>query len=45
MPEHIIYSQGLSVWYGIKKLTNKIIVNPHGLKKKCKITFDTIIFC
>ena len=32
MPEHIIYSQGLSVWYGIKKLPNKIIVNPHGLE-------------
>lgn len=32
MPEHIIYSQGLSVWSGIKKLPNKIIVNPHGLE-------------
>ncbi len=31
MPEHIIYSQGLSVWYKIKKLKN-IIINPHGLE-------------
>ena len=32
MPEHIVYSQGLSVWFGIKNLLNKIIVNPHGLE-------------
>jgi len=32
MPEHVIYSQGLSVWYRISKLSNKIIVNPHGLE-------------
>ncbi len=32
MPEHIIYSQGLSVWYGIKQLENTTIVNPHGLE-------------
>ncbi len=32
MPEHIIYSQGLSVWYGIKKLKKNVIVNPHGLE-------------
>jgi len=29
--DYIIYSQGLSVWYGIKKIKN-IIVNPHGLE-------------
>ena len=32
MPEHIIYTQGLSVWYGIKNLPNPIIINPHGLE-------------
>jgi len=32
MPEHIVYSQGLSVLYNMAKLPNKIIVNPHGLE-------------
>ncbi len=32
MPDAIVYAQGLSVWYGIKRLRNKIIVNPHGLE-------------
>lgn len=32
MPEHIVYSQGLSVWHGIGKLNNCIIGNPHGLE-------------
>jgi glycosyltransferase involved in cell wall biosynthesis len=31
-PDHLIYSQGLSVWYGIKKIAHRIIVNPHGLE-------------
>ena len=32
-PDWIIYSQGLSIWYNIKKLKNrKLIVNPHGLE-------------
>lgn len=31
-PDAIVYSQGLSVWYGIRTLQNKIIVNPHGLE-------------
>ncbi|MEO6882683.1 MAG: glycosyltransferase family 4 protein [Bacteroidia bacterium] len=31
-PDYIIYSQGLSVWYNIKKINQKIIVNPHGLE-------------
>lgn len=31
-PQAVIYSQGLSVWYGIKQLRNRVIVNPHGLE-------------
>ncbi len=31
-PVAVIYSQGLSVWYGISKLKNRVIVNPHGLE-------------
>lgn len=32
MPIHVVYSQGLSVWFGLGKLPNKVIVNPHGLE-------------
>ncbi|NNF01932.1 MAG: glycosyltransferase family 4 protein [Bacteroidia bacterium] len=28
----IIYSQGLSVWYGIDELAERLIINPHGLE-------------
>ncbi len=28
----VIYSQGLSIWYGIEDIGNKVIVNPHGLE-------------
>ncbi len=31
-PNAVIYSQGLSVWSHIKKLKNRVIVNPHGLE-------------
>lgn len=31
-PEAIIYSQGLSVWHGIKKFRHRLIYNPHGLE-------------
>jgi glycosyltransferase involved in cell wall biosynthesis len=31
-PGAVIYSQGLSVWYQIHKLRNRVIVNPHGLE-------------
>ncbi|MEP7168719.1 MAG: glycosyltransferase family 4 protein [Bacteroidota bacterium] len=31
-PDAIIYSQGMSVWYGIKKIGNRLIINPHGLE-------------
>lgn len=30
--DHIIYSQGLSVWYGISSFRNRLIINPHGLE-------------
>jgi glycosyltransferase involved in cell wall biosynthesis len=32
LPDHLIYSQGLSVWYGIDKLKHRLIINPHGLE-------------
>ena len=38
-PDAIIYSQGLSVWYGIQNLKNQKIINPHGLEP-----FQTIGF-
>ncbi len=31
-PNDVIYSQGLSVWHEIKKLSARTIVNPHGLE-------------
>jgi len=31
-PKAVVYSQGLSVWYKIKSIPNKVIVNPHGLE-------------
>ena len=31
-PTAIIYSQGFSVWAGIKQFSNRLIVNPHGLE-------------
>ena len=31
-PDAIIYSQGLSVWAGIKYIGDRVIVNPHGLE-------------
>jgi glycosyltransferase involved in cell wall biosynthesis len=31
-PGAIIYSQGMSVWYGIKNIENCLIINPHGLE-------------
>lgn len=37
-PDAVVYGQGLSVWYKIKSLPNKIIVNPHGLEAYQTIT-------
>ena len=31
-PDAIIYSQGLSVWKGISKVKDRLIINPHGLE-------------
>jgi glycosyltransferase involved in cell wall biosynthesis len=31
-PNHIIYSQGPSVWYRASDFTNRLIINPHGLE-------------
>lgn len=32
LPDHIIYSQGLSVWYKASDFSNRLIINPHGLE-------------
>lgn len=31
-PKAVIYSEGLTVWYGAKNVTNRLIVNPHGVE-------------
>lgn len=31
-PDALIYSQGLSVWYGAEQLAGRLIINPHGLE-------------
>ncbi|MFI5220560.1 MAG: glycosyltransferase family 4 protein [Bacteroidia bacterium] len=31
-PDAVIYSQGMSVWHGIKDVGNRLIINPHGLE-------------
>jgi glycosyltransferase involved in cell wall biosynthesis len=31
-PDAIIYAQGLTVWYKSNQLSNRLIVNPHGLE-------------
>jgi glycosyltransferase involved in cell wall biosynthesis len=31
-PNYLVYSQGLSVWYNAYKISNKLIINPHGLE-------------
>jgi glycosyltransferase involved in cell wall biosynthesis len=31
-PDYIVYAQGLTVWYNIKKISQRLIVNPHGLE-------------
>ncbi len=31
-PDSVIYSQGLAIWYNISKISNRVIINPHGLE-------------
>jgi glycosyltransferase involved in cell wall biosynthesis len=31
-PDHVIYAQGLTVWYKIKQVSKRVIINPHGLE-------------
>lgn len=31
-PDHLVYSQGLSVWAGFHEVADRTIVNPHGLE-------------
>lgn len=31
-PQAVIYSQGLAVWFNIKKVAHRLILNPHGLE-------------
>lgn len=31
-PAAIVYAQGFSVWYGLKEIGNRVIINPHGLE-------------
>src|ERR1700733_2175578 len=38
-PDAIIYSQGMSVWYGIKHVGSRLIINPHGLEPYQVLTF------
>ncbi|MBX7242709.1 MAG: glycosyltransferase family 4 protein [Bacteroidia bacterium] len=39
-PDYVVYAQGLTVWYGIKKLKNRLIVNPHGLEMFQTLTWQ-----
>ncbi len=32
LPDHIIYSQGLSIWHGMREVADRTIINPHGLE-------------
>ncbi|MCI4668423.1 MAG: glycosyltransferase family 4 protein [Bacteroidia bacterium] len=31
-PDHLVYAQGLTVWYKLKDFADRLIVNPHGLE-------------
>jgi glycosyltransferase involved in cell wall biosynthesis len=31
-PDHLIYSQGLSIWAGLDQVKARLVVNPHGLE-------------
>ncbi len=32
LPDHLIYSQGLSIWAGMQEVADRTIINPHGLE-------------
>lgn len=32
LPDHLIYSQGLSIWAGMEEVAGRTIINPHGLE-------------
>jgi glycosyltransferase involved in cell wall biosynthesis len=38
-PDHTVYAQGLTVWYHIKKISTRVIINPHGLEPYQSLTF------
>ncbi|MFN8397393.1 MAG: glycosyltransferase family 4 protein [Bacteroidia bacterium] len=38
-PDHLVYSQGLSVWVGLNRVRKRLIVNPHGLEPYQTLTF------
>lgn len=38
-PGSIVYAQGLTVWFNIKKINMPVIVNPHGLEPYQSIAF------
>lgn len=39
-PDHLIYSQGLSIWYRAAELGRRLIINPHGLEPYQTLTFQ-----
>lgn len=47
-PDAVIYSQGLAVWYRIRDVKNRLIINPHGLESFQVLTLKekmiTILF-
>jgi glycosyltransferase involved in cell wall biosynthesis len=38
MPQHLVYAQGLSVWKGLSRIGQRVILNPHGLEAFQSIT-------
>jgi glycosyltransferase involved in cell wall biosynthesis len=38
-PDYVVYSQGLSVWSDIRKVSGRLIINPHGLEPFQAISF------
>ena len=38
-PGRLIYSQGLSIWSGMRRVADRLIVNPHGLEPFQSITW------